>query len=221
VLQKKRSGRARFGAALSLALLVGGARLASAGELYSWVDEEGVIHLRNFAPGEERAGRYEQYQGEDAHGFGGEAPLVLKMEGGKERVLYKVDVTRYDAILEEAATHYNLPFAFLKAIAKVESNFNPEAVSPANAKGLMQMIDSTAELMNVDDPFDPRQSIFGGARFLRLLANEFQGDMALTAAAYNAGPERVRRLRRIPEIAETQAYVRRVLVMYRHYRGAR
>ena len=82
----------------------------------------------------------------------------------------------------------------------------------------MQLIDSTAAQMRVDDPFDPKQSIFGGARYLRILANQFDGNMALTAAAYNAGPRRVQRLGRIPNIRETQRYVRRVLQMYRHYR---
>ena len=71
---------------------------------------------------------------------------------------------------------------------------------------------------DVDDPFDPKQSIFGGARYLRILANQFGGNMALTAAAYNAGPERVRRIGRVPDIPETQRYVRRVLMMYRHYK---
>jgi soluble lytic murein transglycosylase-like protein len=83
---------------------------------------------------------------------------------------------------------------------------------------LMQLIDGTAAQMNVADPFDPRQNIFGGARYLRILANEFGGNMALTAAAYNAGPERVKRIGRVPEIRETQRYVRRVLQMYRHYK---
>ena len=185
-------------------------------ELYSWTDDEGVIHLTNARPN----ANYKPYVDEDGEGFGGERPLVMVMPGGKKRVLYKVNVGRFDDIFHRAAEHYRLPFAFLKAVAKVESNFNPKAVSHAEAKGLMQLIDSTAAAMSVEDPFDPEQNIFGGARYLRLLANQFDGNMALVAAAYNSGPARVKRLGRIPKIRETQRYVRRVLQMYRHYRSA-
>lgn len=182
-------------------------------ELYSWVDDEGVIHLTNVRPNAD----FKPYVNGDSEGFGGEAPLVLQVSGGKERVLYKVDVSRFDDHFREAAAFYKLPFAFVKAVAKVESNFNPRAVSHAEAKGLMQLIDATAADMDVEDPFDPRQNIFGGARYLRVLANQFDGNMALTAAAYNAGPQRVQKLQRVPNIRETQRYVRRVLQMYRHY----
>ena len=203
---------ARRLAVVGVALGLFAARPAAA-ELYSWVDDEGVIHLTNVRKNAD----YKPYRGEDAEGFGGEEPLVLIVPGGKERVLYKVDVSAYDDLLREAAAHYRLPFAFLKAVAKVESNFNAKAVSHAHAKGLMQLIDATAADMDVEDPFDPRQNVFGGARYLRILANEFDGNMALTAAAYNSGPKRVKRLGRVPRIRETQRYVRRVLQMYRHY----
>ncbi len=172
------------------------------------------MHLTNARP----SAKYQPYRGDDAEGFGGEQPLVWLLPNERQRVLYPVDVDRYDDLLREAAAHYRLPFAFLKAVAKVESNFNPNAISHANAKGLMQLIDDTAARMKVDDPFDPRQNIFGGARYLRILANLFDGNMALTAAAYNAGPERVKRASGIPNIPETQRYVQRVLQMYRHYK---
>lgn len=207
------AARRALGVALTLTFALG-SRAAHA-ELYSWVDEEGVIHLTNVPP---RGGQYRPYDGDDAEGFGGDKPLVLTAPTGGDRVLYPVDVTRYDDLIREAAEHYRLPFAFIKAVVKVESNFNPRAQSPKAAKGLMQLIDGTAGDMNVTDSFDPRQNVFGGARYLRLLANMFDGNMALTAAAYNAGPDRVLRKKTIPNIEETQQYVRRVLTMYRHYR---
>ena len=71
--------------------------------------------------------------------------------------------------------------------------------------------------MHVRDPFDPRDNVYGGARYLRVLANEFEGNVRLTVAAYNAGPKRVARVGGVPNIAETQTYVRRVLTLYQHY----
>ena len=187
--------------------------VSGAAPLYSWEDANGVLHVTNL----ESVARARPYRGPDAEGFGGERPIVQELPSGKKRTLYRVDVSRFDGILREAAEHYNLPMPFLKAVAKVESNFNPKAVSNKQARGIMQLIDSTAELVNVTDPYDPKQSIFGGARYLRLLANMFDGDLALTAAAYNAGPERVKRSKGIPKIRETTRYVKRVLQMYHHY----
>jgi soluble lytic murein transglycosylase-like protein len=179
--------------------------------VYSYVDAEGRLHLTTV-----QAPDRHPFPGADPEGFGGQPPVVVEIQG-KSQVAYAVDVSRYDDVLQRAARHYRLPFAFLKAVAKVESNFNPRAVSPADAKGLMQLIDATADRMAVEDPFDPEQNVFGGARYLRILANRFEGDLTLATAAYNAGPERVARLGRIPNIRETQRYVQRVLQMYRYY----
>lgn len=217
-----RRARAHVVAALVVAVAAPGVARA---EIYSWVDDAGNLHFSNVdkkrlvAAGGSAGREYRVERGADVDGFGGEAPLVVTLPDGGERTLYPVDVARYDAIIARAAEHYNLPFAFVKAIAKVESNFNPRALSRASAKGIMQLIDSTARLVSVEDPFDAEQSIFGGARYLRMLANEVGGDLSLTAAAYNAGPEAVRRAGGVPPYAETQAYVVRVTAMYRYYRG--
>lgn len=121
---------------------------------------------------------------------------------------------RYDAHIREAAQLYQLPEAFIRAVVKVESDYVPTVVSHAGAMGLMQLMPRTAASMGVRDAFDPRQNILGGARYLRILANLFNGDLVLTVAAYNAGEGAVMRYRGIPPYAETQRYVRRVL---RHY----
>jgi soluble lytic murein transglycosylase-like protein len=126
---------------------------------------------------------------------------------------------RYDQHIREAATLYQIPVELVRAVIKVESDFDPRAVSPANARGLMQMIPETAERMMVQDSFDPRQNIFGGTRYLRVLANLFNGDIQLTLAAYNAGEGAVMRYGGIPPYSETQDYVSRVLGFYRSYRG--
>ena len=187
---------------------------AARADYYSWVDSEGVLHLTNVSRRAERA------TARDREGFGGEPPIVLKVQG-EERTLHAVNVSRFDGLIRRAAGHYRLPFAFIKAVMKVESNFNPRARSKADAKGLMQIMDGTARMLNVKDPYDPEQSVFGGARYLRMLANRFEGDLVLTAAAYNAGPRRVAKAGGIPAIRETRRYVARVQKMYRYYRDGK
>lgn len=127
--------------------------------------------------------------------------------------------TRYDDWIREAGALYQIPEALIRAVIRVESDFDPRAVSPANARGLMQMIPETAERMLVSDVFDPRQNIFGGVRYLRVLANTFNGDLSLTIAAYNAGEGAVMRYGGIPPYPETQDYVVRVIGYYQQYRN--
>jgi len=127
--------------------------------------------------------------------------------------------SRYNSLIGEAARLYQLPESFIRAVMRVESDFNPSVVSRAGAMGLMQLMPKTARSMGVSDPFDPRQNIHGGARFLRVLANRFKGDLVLTVAAYNAGQGAVEKYNGIPPYKETQRYVRRVLKHYYAYRG--
>ena len=140
------------------------------------------------------------------------APVSFPRDASPERF------ARYDQHIREAATLYQIPVELVRAVIKVESDFDPRAVSPANARGLMQMIPETAQRMMVDDVFDPRQNIFGGTRYLRVLANMFNGDIQLTLAGYNAGEAAVMRYGGIPPYSETQDYVARVLGFYRSYR---
>ena len=125
---------------------------------------------------------------------------------------------RYDAHLAEAARLYQLPVAFLRAVLHVESDYDPNVVSVDGAMGLMQLMPFAAQKMGVLDPFDPRQNILGGARFLRILANEWNGDLVLTVASYNAGAEAVERYHGVPP-DETRHYVNRVLSLYYAYRS--
>ncbi len=128
--------------------------------------------------------------------------------------------TRYDDVIRDAAGYYQLPEAFIRAIIKVESDFDPTAVSVAGAQGLTQLMPETGARMLVTDPWDPRENIFGGCRYLRVLANTFNGDLDLTIAAYNAGEGAVIRSGGIPNIAETQDYVIKVKSWYRRYRAS-
>lgn len=114
-----------------------------------------------------------------------------------------------DAIFEEAAATFRIPSDLIKAVAKTESNFNPQAVSQAGAMGVMQLMPGTARSLGVTDPFDARQNIMGGARYLKENLERF-GDVDLALAAYNAGPESVRKYEGIPPYDETQGYVKKV-----------
>lgn len=127
--------------------------------------------------------------------------------------------SRYDAVIREAARLYQLPEPFIRAVMRVESDFSPSVVSSAGAMGLMQLMPRTAAAMGVRDPFDARQNIFGGARYLRILANKFNGDLVLTVAAYNAGEGAVMRYRGVPPYEETRRYVQRVLTYYYAFRS--
>lgn len=127
--------------------------------------------------------------------------------------------TRYDAYIEEAARLFQLPVPFIRAVVKVESDFHHTAVSRVGAMGLMQLMPGTARSMGVMNPFDPRQNILGGARYLRVLANMFRGDLVLTVAAYNAGEGAVQRYGGVPPYDETRRYVQRVLHHYYAFRS--
>lgn len=123
---------------------------------------------------------------------------------------------RFADYVRGAARHYALPEALIWAVMKVESGFNPTVVSNKGAQGLMQLMPGTAGDMGVTDPFDPEQNIYGGARFLRILANKFDGDLVLTLSGYHAGGGAVEGVGGIP-YEQTAEYVRRVLNAYYAY----
>ncbi len=112
-----------------------------------------------------------------------------------------------DNLITSAAKREDISASLLRAVIKRESAFRPCAISEKGALGLMQLMPATAEQFGVQDPFNPRQNVLGGAAFLKQLLNRFGGDVRLALGAYNAGPERVDAFRGIPDIAETQNYV--------------
>jgi soluble lytic murein transglycosylase len=159
------------------------------------IDEDGVVHLTN-APTDPR---YQRLSGQTGTSAGW---LRLPLRG------------KYQKEIQEASVRYGVDSALVAAVIRVESAFDPWAVSRKGAMGLMQLMPTTASVLGVRDAFNPKQNIDGGVRHLRGLIDRFAGDIPLALAAYNAGEEPVRWHRGIPPFPETQAYVRRIMQLY-------
>jgi soluble lytic murein transglycosylase-like protein len=197
------------------ALVSGVALLLSAAQaradIFQFTDADGVVHYTNVQP--RNNGWRRLYRSDDSPRGNSSSSTVTPRAPDPERMRL------FGAHIREAASLYQLPEAFLRAIVMVESNFFPDAVSQDGAMGLMQLMPSTALNMGVLDAFDPRQNVLGGARYLRMLANRFNGDLVLTVAAYNAGEGAIKRYNGVPPYQETRMYVKRVLHHYYAFRN--
>jgi len=165
------------------------------GDIYRYQDENGVWHYTNMRTDR----RYKLY-----------------IKTPEERAVEYIE--KYGSIIKQASGRYQVDSSLIKAVIKAESGFNHKAVSHKGAQGLMQLMPATALLMDVSNPFDPTENIFGGTRYLRQLLDRFNHDKRLAVAAYNAGPEAVVNHRGIPPYRETQVFVKRVFEYYDGYR---
>jgi len=196
----------------TLALLLAPAS-AQAGNIYKYVEKDGTIVYTNVPPKGAQSRSARRMEGEFRPAPAPEAPARVTSSTAKQ-------LTAYDDYIEEAALRYRIPAALVRAVMHAESAFDPNAVSVVGASGLMQLMPATAQEMFVKDIFDAKENIEGGVRYLRVLANEFDGDMVKMVAAYNAGPDAVRKYNgQVPPYAETQAYVRKVLSLYFQYKA--
>ena len=168
-------------------------------DIYRYIDENGVMHFTNTP-----TSSTQNYK------------LFLRE---KPKINPRYSSKKYDDIIANAAQQHGVSFSLLKAIIKAESGFDPRAVSKKGAKGLMQIMPENFKLLGIKDPFDPKQNIDAGARYFKLMYDRFKGKLALSLAAYNAGPTAVERYKTVPPYQETEAYVEKVLKYYYNYKN--
>ncbi len=169
--------------------------------LFSYIDENGIRVLTNVPP---------KGKVQDLKTTGAPMATPELTSAGTARK----GASAFDPVIEKYATQYQLDPSLVRSVIATESGFNPKAVSSKGARGLMQLMPSTASLVGVTDAFDPEQNILGGVKHLRYLLDTFNNDLPLSLAAYNAGAGRVQRVGGIPNIRETQDYVRSVTRRY-------
>lgn len=173
-------------------------RPASA-DIYMYIDKDGVIHFTNTPTVSDT----------DYRLYVKELPKALA-------TYYSPD--RYDRMINQASQKFGVAAPLLKAIIKAESDFDRYAVSKKGARGLMQIMPENYKSLNISNPFDPWENIMGGAKYFRRMLDRFDGKLALSLAAYNAGPTAVERYQNIPPYKETETYVERVLHYYYSYK---
>jgi soluble lytic murein transglycosylase-like protein len=165
-------------------------------DIYVYADRDGVLHFTN-VPTSSQSSSYKVY---------------IKETPKKPLESYNEDL--FDHVISEASQTHGISFSLLKALIKTESDFNPRAVSSAGARGLMQLMPENIKTLNIKNPFDPRENIMGGTRYLKQLINRFNGKLPLALAAYNAGPGVVEKYQRIPPFQETENFVKQVMEYY-------
>jgi len=182
--------------AIGLVLLVGGMSFipqTSPAEIYQFVDQHGTLHFSNVP-----TNRHFQ-------------PVLVTRPPA-------LSYNQLKNTIHKTGGQYRVDPYLIRAVIKVESDFDPWAVSSAGAQGLMQLMPKTASALSVVNPFDPEENIDGGTRYLRYLLTLFDGNTTLAVAAYHAGEKMVQRFGTIPPVQQTQEYVKKVMKTYQNYK---
>lgn len=203
-MKKKRNKNSAAAAFIFFILTFMAAPFYSYADIYKYVDENGILHFT------------------DTPVTGHKVEIFIK-DLSKKNVNYLSSgyssyySDDFNDIIEKAASAHDISSSLIKAMIKVESNFNPNAVSPKGAKGLMQIMPGTMKDLNIDNPFNPYENVMGGTRYIRELLLRFNNELTLALAAYNAGPSAVEKYKNIPPYEETIGYVQKVLHFHRMY----
>jgi soluble lytic murein transglycosylase-like protein len=179
-------------------------------QVYKFVDDKGIVNYTNIAPpaGQDfQVLRFPCYAAD---------PKCRSVSWEK----VALNTQSYLSEIQQAALATGVDQALIRAIIHAESAYQSDAVSPKGAQGLMQLMPQTAKMLQVSDPFNPAKNIDGGARYLADLLLQFDGDVTLAAAAYNAGPGAVEKYGGVPPYEETREYVRRVNILNKRYSAA-
>jgi len=190
-----------------------GAFTTAHADIYQFVDENGVVHFTNVSGGRVKSPTKVH---KEPRGTATENRTVAAAQASGSAVRRSGDdiPASYLPIINSACARYGVDPSLVHAIVKVESDFNPYAVSRKGAMGLMQLMPETALILNVKDSFSPHENIEGGVRYLRYLLDRYEGNLSLTLAAYNSGETSVKKWGTIPPSKETQDYVKKILNLY-------
>ncbi len=169
--------------ALAFAFFLWLTALPASGDIYMYIDSQGILHFTNTPT----SSNYKLY---------------IKEKPKRRPAAHATK--QFDPLIQEAAKKHGVAFPLLKALIKVESDFDPKAVSRSGALGLMQIMPDNFKAFKIQDPFDPGQNIMGGAWYLSQLLQRFDGQLPLALAAYNAGPTIVEQYQRVPPFKETE-----------------
>jgi len=178
-------------------------------EVYRFTDKDGIVHYTNVRPsGQQNVKRFS-------------FPCYASDTSCNQLDWEKIPLNRgaFNEVIQMAAEEFAVDDALIRAIIHAESAYQPEALSPKGAQGLMQLMPATQAELQVIDVFDPTSNITGGTLYLSRLLDQFDQNVELAAAAYNAGAGAVREYGGVPPYEETREYVRRVKILYRRYRS--
>jgi len=176
-------------------------------DVYKFTDKDGIVHYTNIKPTNQNSVKTFSF------------PCYASDPRCQQLDWENIPLNRwaFDEEIQTAAQVFTVDESLIRAIIHAESAYQPEALSPKGAQGLMQLMPATEKELQIDDAFDPLSNIEGGTRYLSRLLKEFNQNVDLAAAAYNAGPGAVHKYGGIPPYKETREYVRRIRILYRRY----